>query len=170
MEALWQRLDLWMRAALPLILTLFMTLLEIGAWPLPYSGSVRPALGFIALFYWSAHRPDLFTPAMAFAVGLLSDLINGGPTGLSALLFTAAHQIIWRQRGVFAGHSFFMLWLGFVLAVVPLALLQWAGMGLLNWRVAPLLPVLVETILTILLFPLPCWIFIQTQRTALSSN
>jgi rod shape-determining protein MreD len=170
MDVLWQRLDLWLRAALPSMLTFFMTLLEIGAWPLPYSGAVRPALGFIALFYWSAHRPDLFSPAVAFAAGLLSDLINGAPTGLSALLFTAAHQIIWRQRGFFAGHSFLRLWFGFILAVVPMILVQWVFMGLLNWQVAPLLPVLVQMVLTIVLFPLPCWVFIHTQRAALSSN
>ena len=170
MDVLWQRLDLWLRAALPSILTLLMTLLEVGAWPLPYSGPVRPALGFIALFYWSAHRPDLVSPAVAFAAGLLSDLINGGPTGLSALLFTAAHQVIWRQRGLFAGQSFLMLWVGFMLAFVPVVLIQWALAGILNWQVAPFLPVLVQMILTIILFPLPCWLFIHTQRAALSSN
>jgi rod shape-determining protein MreD len=170
MEVFWQRLDLWLRSALPSFLTLLMTLLEVGAWPLPYSGSVRPALGFIALFYWAAHRPDLFSPMIAFAAGLLSDFLNGGPPGLSALLFTAAHQIIWRQRGFFAGHSFLMLWFGFILAVVPFTLIQWAALGLLNWQVAPLLPVLVQLVLTIVLFPLPCWVFIQTQRVALSSN
>jgi rod shape-determining protein MreD len=170
MEALWQRLDLWLRAALPSILTLLMTLLEIGARPLPYGGPVRPALGFIALFYWSAHRPDLFPPVVAFAAGVLSDLVNGGPVGVSALLFTMAQQIIWRQRGLFTGQSFYMLWFGFVLALVPMVLAQWVLMGLLNWQVAPLLPVLVQMSLTLVLFPLPCWLFIHTQRAALSPN
>ena len=170
MEALWQRLDLWLRAALPLFSALLMTLLAVCAAPFPYLESVMPPLGFIALFYWSAHRPDLFPPAFAFATGLLSDIINGGPLGLSALLFTVAQQGIWRQRSLFAGHSFFMLWSGFSLIITLLIFTQWLLIGLLNWHIAPFLPVLVQMILAIIFFPLPCWLFIQIQRSALSQN
>jgi rod shape-determining protein MreD len=170
MDAWWQRLDGGLRAAMPSATALFLALLGVSAWPLPHLGPVMPPLAFIALFYWAAHRPDLFPPIVAFFLGLLNDFINGGPLGLSALLFTVAHQIIWRQRGLFAGHSFFILWLGFALAAALLMLAQWVLMGLLTWQPAPPVPILVQTILAILLFPLPCWIFIQLQRTVLSSN
>jgi rod shape-determining protein MreD len=170
MDAFWQRLDSWLKAAMPSVTALLMALLSVGAWPIPHLGSVMPPLAFIALFYWSAHRPDLFPPAAAFATGLLNDLVNGHPLGLTALLFTGAHQIIWRQRGLFAGHSFLMLWSGFALAATLFMFAEWLVMGLLAWQMAPLLPVLIQTVLAIVLFPLPCWIFIQLQRSVLNVN
>ncbi|MDD4615596.1 MAG: rod shape-determining protein MreD [Alphaproteobacteria bacterium] len=171
MEALWQRLDLWLRAALPLASTLFMTLLGSGAWPIPYLGTVMPPLAFIALFYWSAHRPDLFSPSAAFGIGILNDLVGGGAMlGTSALLFTVAHQIIFQQRSVFAGRSFLMLWTGYCIAATVLMLLQWTMQGFLEWRFVPILPVLTQAVLGIVLFPLPCWILIRLQRFTASPS
>ncbi|MFA5040858.1 MAG: rod shape-determining protein MreD [Bdellovibrionales bacterium] len=170
MEAFWQRLDFWFRASVPSLSTLLMTLLDVSAGPIPHLEMVLPPLGFMSLFYWSAHRPDLFPPAVAFSVGLLSDIINGGPLGLSALLFTAAHQIIWRQRSLFAGHSFYMLWSGFSLVVLIFIFTQWALRGLLEWHLARVLPVLMQAVLAIILFPLLCWLFIRLQRITASAN
>jgi rod shape-determining protein MreD len=170
MEAFWQRLDLSLRAAIPSISAVLLTLLSVSAWPLPYLGPVRPVLGFIALFYWAAHNPALFPPVVAFAVGLMNDSLNGWPLGLSALLFVGAHQVICRRRTLFAGHSFLLLWFGFALAAALLMFVQWILMGLLRWQVTPFLPVLLQALLTIVLFPLLCWIFIQLQRTVLGAN
>lgn len=167
MEAFWQRLDINIRASMPAAVALLLTLLGVGAWPFPHLETVMPPLGFIALFYWAAHRPDLFPPALAFALGLLSDVINGGPLGVMALLFTLAQQIVWRQRSVFAGHSFLMLWAGFSLAVAALVVSQWLLTGLIEWQLAPALPVFLQMVLAIVVFPLPCWIFIQLQRNVL---
>jgi len=170
MEALWQRLDLWLRAATPFVSALLMTLLSVVAWPIPYLGAVMPPLAFITLFYWSAHRPDLFTPVMAFAIGLLNDVINNFPLGASALLFTLAHQIILRKRGIFAGHSFYMFWAGFSFAVILVMFVQWLFFGLLTWSVAPFLPVFLQAFLGIVVFPLPCWALIQLQKNTVSPN
>jgi rod shape-determining protein MreD len=170
MEAFWQRLDFSLRSTIPSASAVLLTLLSVSAWPLPYLGPVRPSLGLIALFYWAAHRPSLFPPVVAFAVGMMIDILNGWPVGLSAFLFVGAHQIIWRQRTLFAGHSFFKLWFGFALAALALMFAQWLLMGLWMWQIAPFKQVLLQTILTIVLFPLPCWIFIQLQRTILNAN
>jgi rod shape-determining protein MreD len=168
MEALWQRLDLWLRSALPLASTLILTLLSVCAWPVPYLGYVMPPLAFIAVYYWSVHRPDLFSPAFAFYVGMLNDLISNNPIGLSALLFTIAHEVIWRQRSLFAGHSFFMLWGGFALAATLFMFAQWILMGLLNWQMISFMLAVTQTALAIILFPLPCWVLIQLQRSIAS--
>lgn len=169
MDAFWQRLDLWLRHIMPTAVALIMVLLGVVAWPLPYLGSVMPPLGFIALYYWATHRPDLFPAGAAFTVGLLTDLINGLPLGVSAFLFTVAHHIILRQRRFFAGHSFPMLWSGFALAAGVLTIAQWLAVSLTGWQIAPFAPVLAQTVLGVALFPLPCWAFILMQRAALTA-
>src|ERR1700735_2446392 len=101
---------------MPAVVGLVMALMSVIVWPLPYIGAVMPPLAFIALYYWTTHRPDLFPPSVAFALGLLNDIINQYPLGVSAFLFTMMHQVILQGRRFFAGHSFLMLWSGFALA------------------------------------------------------
>lgn len=170
METVWQRLDLWLRVSMPTVVAFLMALFSVSAWPLPYLGLVMPPLAFIALYYWSTHRPDLFPTSVAFVLGFFVDVINDGPLGVSALLFTLSHQVIWRQRRFFSGHSFFMLWSGFALAAAVFMIAQWLLVGMVSWQATPLMPVLTQTILAIVLFPLPCWIMIHLQRSVLSVN
>ncbi len=170
MDVFWQRLDAGIRAATPMISALILVIFEVCKWPIPYLGTIMPPLAFIALFYWSAHRPDLFSPAVSFGIGILNDIVNGLPIGISALLFTVAHLFIWKQRSLFAGHSFLLLWLGFAISAVFLMLAQWALMGIVVWRVVPIFPIAIQTVLAIVLFPLPCWLLIQLQRNIVSST
>lgn len=169
LDVVWQRLDNGARLALPFVTVLLCTFLSVVAWPIPYVGTVAPPLGLIALYYWAIHRPDLFRPSMAFAVGLLNDVINSLPLGLSALLFVAAHQLVLQQRRFFTGHSFFMMWFGFMLMIVIVLSAEWLGLSVFQ-QYRPLFPVLMQMLLAIVLFPLPCWLLILLQRSALSQN
>jgi len=160
----WQRFDQGARFAVPFASALLFALAGVIAWPLPYFGAVAPPLALIAVYYWAIHRPDLFRPGMAFAIGLLNDVLHFLPLGLSALIFVAAHQLVWRQRRFFAGHSFFMLWWGFALTMVVAMLAAWLLQMLLRWQILPFGPVLWQALLAIALFPLPCWLLIRLQR------
>jgi rod shape-determining protein MreD len=167
-STVWQRLDTGARLCLPFAVTLLCTLLSVMAWPLPYFGPVAPPLALIAVYYWTIHRPDLFRPWMAFLIGLLNDVVNFLPLGLTALLFVGAHQLVLRQRRFFAGHSFFMMWSGFALTSVTLMIAEVILLSVIQWKLVPLTPVLMQFILVIVLFPLPCQIFIRMQRSALT--
>ena len=169
-DTIWQRLDHGGRLVLPVMTAIAAALLGSIVWPLPHLGSVAPPLALMTVYYWSLHRPDLFRPSMAFAIGLLNDVINFLPLGLSGLLFVAAHQIVFRQRRFFIGHSFFMMWFGFVLTVIVVLFLQWLMMSIIGWHLIPVLPVLMQTIFAIALFPLPCWLLIVLQRLTLNAE
>ena len=170
MEIFWQRLDLWLRSALPVTTAFLMAIMSVIVWPLPYLGPIMPPLALIALFYWSTHRPDLFPASISFLLGLFNDIIHGLPIGISALLYTLAHEIIWRQRRFFVGHSFFMLWTGFAIVTTALMLLEWILLGIVSWQMTPFLPVLRQIIFVIILFPLPCWVLIRLQRSTFSAG
>lgn len=169
-DALWQRLDHGGRLALPMATAVAAVLLGSIVWPLPYLGSVAPPLALMMVYYWSLHRPDLFRPGMAFAVGLLNDVINYLPFGLSAILFVIAHQIIFRQRRFFVGHSFLMMWSGFILTVSGVLLLQWLLLAIVNWHLLPVIPVIMQLLFAVALFPLPCWLLIVLQRLTLNAE
>ena len=169
-DQIWQRLDQCGRLALPLVTTIICTMLGSMVWPLPHFGSVAPPLALMAVYYWALHRPDLFRPGMAFGIGLLHDVIHDLPLGLSAMLFVVAHQLVFRQRRYFVGHSFFMMWAGFILTVVGTMLLQWVLLCLVRWQIIPVMGVLMQTLFAIALFPLPCWVLITIQRLTLNTE
>jgi rod shape-determining protein MreD len=169
-ETIWQRLDHSGRLALPLVTALVCALLGSIVWPLPYLGAVAPPLALMTIYYWALHRPDLFRPGMAFAIGLLNDIVNFLPIGLSALLFVVAHQIVFRQRRYFVGHSFFMMWAGFILTVCGVMSLQWLLLNLIRWQIYPVIPVVMQAAFAVALFPLPCWLLIALQRLALNAE
>lgn len=166
LDLFWQRLDHGARMALPFITALLGVLLGAVAWPVPYLGAVAPPFALMMVYYWAIHRPDLFRPWMAFLIGFLNDILHSLPLGLSALLFVAAHQLVFRQRRFFSGHSFFMLWSGFALMVFLVTLTSWILQNLIDWTFLPVLPPLMQCILAMALFPLPCLLLIRLQRTA----
>jgi rod shape-determining protein MreD len=166
----WQKLDQGARILVPASSAFMFALLGAGAWPLPYFGAVAPPLALIAVYYWAIHRPDLFGPGTAFLVGLLNDALHFLPPGLSALLFVGAHQFVFSHRRFFAGHSFYMMWSGFALTAVAAGFGEWVLLAVLHEQWIPLLPVFLEAVLAIVLFPLPCWLLIRLQRAALSQG
>ena len=163
-----QRLDNAARMSLPFMTTLLCVLLGAAAWPIPYLGAVAPPLALMAVYYWAIHRPDLFRPGMAFLIGLLNDTVHFLPFGLSALLFVATHQVVFHQRRFFTGHSFFMMWAGFALTAFVVTAMEWLLQGLIAWRMTPIVPILLQLLLAMVFFPLPCWLLIRLQRAALS--
>ena len=167
-ETIWQRLEHGGRLAVPLLSAVVCVLLGSIVWPLPYLGSVAPPLALMAIYYWALHRPDLLRPGMVFVIGLLHDVVNFLPLGLSAMLFVAAHQLIYRNRRFFVGHSFLMMWSGFILTVTGTMFLQWLLMCLIRWQMIPVLPIMMQMGFAIVFFPLPCWLLIALQRLTLN--
>ena len=165
-----QRLDQGARLSLPFVTAVLCTFMSVIAWPLPNIGPIAPPFALVAVYYWALHRPDLFTPGMAFVIGLLFDLINFLPPGISAFLFVLAHHIVLRQRRFFVGHSFFMTWSGFALTAFAVMMGQWIMISIIHWHGMPIFTVLMQILLVIIVFPLPCWLFIRLQRAALSPS
>ena len=170
LELLWQRLDNGARLTLPFATTVLCVFLGTIIWPLPYLGPVAPPLVLVALYYWSLHRPDLLRPGMVFVIGLLNDVINFLPLGLSALLFVAVNQLVFSQRRYVTGQPFLALWAGFALTAFLTATTEWILMGMVHFSITPILPVMIQTLLVIAIFPIPCWLLIRLQRAAFTQG
>jgi rod shape-determining protein MreD len=150
----WRQLDLLARELMPFALTL--GLIVVGAIPFYVPGlqSVAPSLPFIAVYYWTLHRPDLMPPAAAFTIGLFQDILSGAPVGTGAAVFVILHAAVRSQRTFFHGKSFTILWLGFAVAVVAAALLGWLIMAAMTFALVDGRSLLLQAITTIGCFPL----------------
>src|SRR5258706_12787565 len=93
----------FLSSALPVGLTLVLVML--ANMPVSFTGGVlpAPALALAAVYFWVLVRPDLMPPFAVLLIGLLEDLLSGGPPGLWAAGFLAAYALTDRQRETFAG-------------------------------------------------------------------
>ena len=154
MELLFNHPARFLASLLPAVLCA--ALVMVANAPISFTGGLLPppVLALAAVYYWTLVRPDLMPPAVVLSVGLLEDLLSGGPPGLWTAGFLAAYALTDRQRETFAGLT------------GPGALMSFAGVMLLAGatayvlacavylRLAPLPPLLVESISTVLFYPL----------------
>lgn len=163
-----QKVGAWLRPLVPVTATFFFILLSALTLPFPYIGSIAPMLGLSAIYYWAIYRPDLLRPFMVFALGVFNDMVHFLPMGLSALLFIGIYQIAFAQRRYFAKQSFLVLWSSFAGAAFLCSLVGWVVTSFYEAALLPTMPIFLQYLMTLLLFPLPAWILIRVQRSFLS--
>jgi rod shape-determining protein MreD len=137
------------------LLPLFCGLLGVLLSNLPvtlFGGLVPPPLlGFIPVYFWCLVRPDLMTPAATFAIGILQDVMSGGPPGIWTLSFIVAYAVIQRQRDAFAGLAGVAAVLGFATATLIVCAVAYLTTAAL-YHLAPLGPIVAELAVTVLFY------------------
>jgi len=162
-----QRIDHWSRCLLPMALA---ALLVIGSIvPIRLSGfaTVAPWLPLIVVFYWTAHRPDLMPPLSVFLLGILADLVGGGPIGPSALALLLVHAAVKSQRRHILPHPFMIQWAIFALTAPFAEVLLWICYSIAYRDLVPIEQALFQALMTIAIYPCIAWVFVQTQRAFL---
>ncbi|OUR79585.1 rod shape-determining protein MreD [Alphaproteobacteria bacterium 46_93_T64] len=156
-----------LRGSIPFWLSLFLVLLSVVPLRINGFASVTPSFLSIAVFYWSLHRPYLMPAPLVFILGLIFDILTGAPMGLSSLMLLLVHGIAVSQRQVFVGKAFLVTWWGYLLLGTVIAVLSWGFASLLSLTLIPILPLFVQLLLTVLVFPLLAWIFGLVQSNLL---
>lgn len=138
----------------PMLVALLLVI--IANLPISFTGGLlpAPALALAAIYFWALTRPRLMPPFAVLVIGFAEDLLSGGPPGLWATGFLAAYVLIDRQRKTFielTGVGTLIAFTGAMLLAAGAAYLLASAIYL---RFVPLPPLLLETILTVLLYPL----------------
>lgn len=170
MSALLRQASRRIRALLPILSSVALVMLGLLPIGLPHFDTVAPSFALMAVFYWSIFRSDLMTMVGAFLIGLLLDLLTGGPLGLNALILVIIHELGVSQRRVFLGSSFLVNWTAFALVIGAVAPLSWALISLLHWRLLPTAPVLAQVLLSLGLYPGVYWVLSRLERRWLRSS
>ncbi len=165
-----QKIGQPLRSLIPVFTTLAFILVGVFVWPLPFIGDITPSLGLLAIYYWAIYRPDLFRPFVAFLLGILNDSIHFLPLGLSAFVFVGVYQLAFSHRRFFVGQIFYMLWSGFAFVAFLASAFTWSVLAFFSEETPALVPVFMQLLLTIAIFPLPAWILIRLQRLAPSQG
>ena len=129
--------------------------------PVSFLGGIvpPPLLGLMPVYFWCLVRPDLMRPFWALIIGLLEDVLSGGPPGVWAVSFVVTYAAIDRQRGAFAVLSGLGAILGFATAAAIACATAYCVVALYYWRMPPLAPVMGELAMTVF-FYLPGVVFL----------
>ncbi|MBT4710871.1 MAG: rod shape-determining protein MreD, partial [Alphaproteobacteria bacterium] len=104
-----------LRLLLPGLVTFVAVLLTVLPLGIPFAAVVTPFLSLMAVYYWSIYRPDLLPPAAVFVLGVLQDILTGGPVGLLALVLLLVQALAVSQRRILLGQAFSVEWAGLLL-------------------------------------------------------
>ncbi|HIJ38558.1 MAG TPA: rod shape-determining protein MreD [Rhodospirillaceae bacterium] len=165
-----QRMDQGIRQFVPVGLTLLLILLDAMPARLPGYAPVSPLLPIISVYYWSFCRPDLLPPAVAFALGLVNDVIMGSPLGVSSLVYLLVQGMTLSQRRLLSGRPFMVGWLGFLVIGSGAIALQWSMISMIFGHFLDLRAVLFEVLMTVSFYPLVSWLFARAQLALLKSS
>lgn len=119
--------------------------------PISFVGGVVPAplLGLIPIYFWCLVRPDLMTPAAAFAIGMLEDIMSGAPPGIWTLAFVLSYALVSRQRESFAGLGGLGAVLGFAAAAFAAISAAYITLSIYYGTVPPLGPIVAQLAMTV---------------------
>ena len=108
-----------------------------------------PLLALVPIYFWCLVRPDLMTPAAAFAIGMLEDIMSGAPPGVWTLSFVLSYALVARQRESFAGLGGLGAVLGFAAAAFAAIAAAYTIVAIYHGAVPPLGPVVAQLAMTV---------------------
>ncbi|HXI99822.1 MAG TPA: hypothetical protein VNH44_01280 [Micropepsaceae bacterium] len=141
-------------AAVPTLLAVLLVMFV--NMPVSLTGGLvpAPALALACVYFWVLVRPDLMPPVVVLFIGLLEDLLSGGPPGLWAAGFVAALWLTDRQRETFAGLTGLGAVVGFAGAMLFAAAAAYGLDAIVYLRLPSLPPLLLESVSTVMFYPL----------------
>ena len=90
----------------------------------------------------------------AFLLGLMVDILSGGPPGLNALVLIMVNWAASGQRRALAGKSFAVGWLGYLLIAAGAAVTNWFVASLFHATIIEPVPLLVSHAVGTAVYPL----------------
>ena len=152
------QLDAHLRALVPFATALIAVLIDVtplvGAGPSGLCSFVT----LCAVYFWSLYRPDLFTPAAAFVIGLVYDALAGLPLGLSSLALLLVRSLMVVQQRFFLARSFPVVWFCFLLLAPAVEAARWLLSCLWWGHLFAMQPALLELLVTMAFYPLASWL------------
>lgn len=142
------------RSGIPFAVSVLLILAAVLPYGLPKSSLAAPVLALISVYYWSLFRPELMPAGAAFLLGLLVDVLSGGPPGLNALVLILVHWAASGQRRALAGKSFAVGWLGYLLIAGGAAIVNWFVASVFHATVIESVPLLLSHAIGTAAYPL----------------
>ena len=159
-----QKIDAFGRRMIPALFSIFLVLLSVTPLHIPDYATIAPAFLLMTVYYWAIYRPDVMPFLLVFMLGLLQDILSGGPAGMNACIMLIAFGLVVSQRRFFIGKSFPVIWWGFMLLAAGAGSLTWVLTAILTDTVVAPLPGIFAFLMSIAVYPLLTLAFAAIHR------
>jgi rod shape-determining protein MreD len=156
-DGLLARLDQWGRLLLPGVVLLFFVLLTLAPLHVPYVSDILPLLPALTVFQFSLVTPERLPGPLLLAMGVLLDLLLGGPgapVGVSGLGFVLIRSAVVANRRYLVGVPFLFQWIGFCLLTLGYVLIVWIFTALFTWTNLDAGPAIAQYLVMVVAYPL----------------
>lgn len=126
-----------------------------------------PIIPLVVIFFWSIYGPDLMPSVGVFFIGILQDLLMGGPFGLWAVVYLVVQFIVLSQRSYFIGREQIVVLIGFALAAATASLMLWLVMSLMSGVLLPVVPLILQMLATVMIYPVFAAVFRELHARVL---
>jgi len=151
----------------PVLTTLMCVMASVAPVHMPAFTAATPFFALMAIYYWTLHRPEFLPFAAVFAVGLLLDMLEGAPLGMSPLVLLLAYALVLSQREHLVMRRFSAVWLGFLAVAATATVLQWGVVSLFYGMLLDARAFLFQGVLTVAVYPVVSYLLSRVQRTLL---
>ena len=156
MTVMTDRIGWSFRSALGASIPFICALIGVIAANVPVSvfgGTVPPPmLALMPIYFWCLVRPDLMPPFAVFVIGVMEDLLSGGPAGVWTFSFIAAYAVVNQERDSFAGLSGVGAILGFAAAMLVAGAAAYSIIAIYYWHLPPVAPIIVEIVVSVIVY------------------
>ncbi len=152
------------RAVLPFLSTLALILLMQPQYKIAYFNNMVPFLSLAAVYYWCIFKPRLMPVSVVFLLGLIQDILSGGPLGMMALLLILVRVFVLSQGRRLLEREFLFNWLVFFVLALVFGFVTWAVASLYLREAQNYWTILGQSMLTIAIFPAVVWILGRVRR------
>ncbi|HZP98533.1 MAG TPA: hypothetical protein VFB13_03275 [Reyranella sp.] len=150
-------LDRWGRIMLPGVVLLFFVLLTLAPLRAPYLSDTLPLLPAMVVYQFSLATPERLPGPLLLAMGVLLDLLLGGPgapVGVSALGFVLIRASVMNNRRYLVGVPFLFQWIGFAILAWAFVIMVWIFTALWTWTAIDPAPAMMQYAVVIVVYPL----------------
>ena len=155
-EGLIYTLDRWGRQLLPGAVLLFFVLLTLAPLRAPYLSDALPLLPAVIVFQFSLATPERLPGPLLLVMGVLLDLLLGGPgapVGVSALGFVLIRASVIGNRRYLVGVPFLFQWIIFCMLAWGYVIMVWVFTALFTWTAINPAPAMMQFAVVIVVYP-----------------
>jgi rod shape-determining protein MreD len=151
----------------PTLTTVLCAFASVAPAHLPAFVTTTPFFTLMAVYFWTLHRPELLPFPTVFAAGLLLDLLEGAPLGISSLILLLTHGLVLSQREHLVMRRFTVVWVGFLVVAAAALALTWGVVSLFYGILLDVRAFLFQGLLTVAVYPVVSYLLARVQRVLL---
>lgn len=163
---LWRALDRAARHALPAASIAGAIIVLAIPGLIPAEPAFRAGFVLASVYFWSLYRPASLPAPVVALLGLLLDLLGASPLGLWCVLLLLEQAAVGAIRRPLVRQGFPIVWAVFAAFVAAIAIAEYLSRGILGLFLLPPGPIVMQTIIAILVYPLLAVALISAHRGA----